>query len=262
MHTRLLLILLFLSCKSYCQDIALENNDNILKIEESLKKMGLGRGMEQSVTPAVKVTGLKHWEEDTLTQYTYAIPDGHDGTLTATVIMYNADIHRIANWIYFSLLDCNRKASIGNVGKIIKHMKEVSGFQFPVRGIVYEDLYNDKKKRVPDGIQETYFFFDGISVSHKKIKILTYNPSGIPQRVKEEKAILQMPEEDIEKAFVYGRICNTQREEYSRFRLFKKQVPVNVEGINFMFTVREEYKKAMHGKRNNLIAAWVLSNIL
>lgn len=242
--------------------MALENNNDVLKIEVVLKQMGLGRGMEQSVKPPVKLTGLKYWETDTLTQYTYEIPDAHDGKLTATVIMYNAGLHRIANWIYFSLLDCNRKITNENIKKIIKHIKGVSGFQFPVRGIVYEDLYNDKHALVADGTQETYFFFDGISVSHKKIKISTYNPSGIPQRVKNEKAVLQMQEADIEKVFVYGRICNTTRAEYTRFQLFKKLEPVNVDGTNFMFIVREEYKKAMHSKRNNLIAAWVLSNIL
>lgn len=258
--------LILLIVNFYGQSNNLETNQTILKIEAKLKAEGLGRGMEQNKIKSKLRLDIPFWEKDSLVEYSYSIPDKIDNTLTAKVIMYNADIHRLANWIYFSLLDTKKKMDNTNIDKIISHIRSVSGFQFPIRGIVYEDLSNSKGRYSKtnnsfDGVQETYFFFDGISVSHKKIKVSTYNSSGIPQRVNDENVIVDMKEADIDSVFVYGRICNTQRQDYNKFLLFKKEKQIDLTGIKFLYKIREEYKKAMHNKKNNLITAWVLTNI-
>lgn len=259
-------ILILSSIKINAQTLKLDNNEQIEKIEKQLNSMNLGRSMEEG-TKIKEITNLPFWEKDTLTEYEYSISDKIDNKLTTKIILYNANNNRIANWIYYSLIDCNKNVSNENISIIINQIKSVSGFQFPIRGIVYEDLrnskgmYNNKTNKEIDGIQETYFFFDGISVSHKTIKITTYNfIKGKPQRIKNDSLILNMKESEIETAFTYGRICNIQREDYNKFLVFKKQKTIDLEGIKFLYIVREEYQKAMHSNRNNLISAWVYSN--
>ncbi|XZF13463.1 hypothetical protein ACTHGU_16880 [Chitinophagaceae bacterium MMS25-I14] len=253
------------SVASFAQDTPLDTNSGISGIEQKLKTYGKSRYMQGTAINIV--TDLPGWEGDTLTLYQYSIADKADTTLTAKVIMYNANDHRIANWIYYALKDCNKKTDSKNIDAVIDYIRKQSGFQFPVRGIVYEDLQTAYSKKKTDGIQETYFFFDGVAVSHKTIKINTYIPGKPPQRATgaQNDALLQMTLTNVERAFLYARISSTLREEYQSFMKHIHQTSVPDQNADngkvYLETVRKEYRAAMHGKRNNLIAAWVYANI-
>jgi hypothetical protein len=264
MRTCIAILLLVVYSRLFSQNSSLQTNKTITLIENKLLAKGLGRYMEMPNHIPEPVLNVEGWENDTLQRFEYTIADSFDKTLKATVIMYNADIHRIANWIYFSLLDANKKMNENNINSVITHIRESSGFQFPVRGLVYEDLkgrHNDLK----DGINETYFFYDGVSVSHKKIKINTYQATT-PERVTSSQmdSVLTMRYNDIDSVFLFARISSTIRKDYKKFMLWKfnEKIPDldKDKGKAFLKYIQRDYKNAMHGSRNNIIAAWVYSN--
>ena len=185
------------------------------------------------------------WEDFPVQLFEYNIADKLNGRLTTQVYLLNADAEKIARWIIAACWMEKRKVTSGYIDAIVKQIDHESGGQFPIRGIVYEDLNRDS-------IQETYPFFDGVSVEHKEFTIIT------PKRAKPEQLTkyLSMIFADVGKIYTWGRIISTTREEYNV--LFPD---ADVDGNNWCNIVRKEYKKAMRSDVNYLINAWVRGNL-
>jgi endoglucanase len=269
-----IIIFLLVFVNTFAQN-ELESNETILRIEKKLKENGLGRYMEG--TEISTISDLKNWEGEPLKRYKYSINDKLSGKLTADVITYNADEKRLANWIYFALSDSKKTITDNNINKVINYIKGTSGFQFPVRGIVYEDIYckicgcitYDSCKKagkpelcLPDNIFEAYTFFDGITIKHKSIKptICDYT-SPIRITESENETLLKMTESDISWVGNFSRISTTSAAVYNIFmkKFYAQKVDFKPNTIQFLQQVRKEYKQAMHSNRNNLISAWVYS---
>lgn len=199
---------------------------------------------------------LKGWKGRKLYIYNYTVTDSKPyKSLNTNVILYNPTAEKLTKWAINAIAKNNTvnkkkiKLNLENINSIIDYIIAQSGGQFPVRGIVYEDISPQ------NGIQETYVFFDGVTVEHTdaaKYRIIA------PQRAtkEQEKAFWNMSFEDIDDKQTKGkaRISSTLREEYS------KLFDVDTKGRKWVEIVRNEYQKAMDTDFNNLIYCTIVMN--
>lgn len=187
------------------------------------KKIIPSRYMEQTFIS--KTDTLSGWENIDVSLYQYKV-SGTD--IIAKVYLADADSKKIASWIISTCVILTNKLSKTNTDRLIKDINTASGGQFPVKGMVYEDM---------DGTgQKVYYFKDGVTVflQDKSIDNLwVINDSNIIRVGK------------------YARIISTTREQY--ILMFGDS---NLAGMEWLKVVTEEYKKALSSDRNNLIIAW------
>jgi len=181
------------------------------------------RYMEQTFIS--KTDTLNGWEGVDVSLYQYKV---HGTGIIAKVYLADADSKKIASWIITTCVTLTNKLSKINTDKLIHDIKFASGGQFPVQGMVYEDMYGTGQK--------CYYFKDGVTV---------YLTNPDPDN------IYAINDANIERTGKYARIISTSREEY-----IKMFGPTNLEGKEWLKVVKEEYKKALSSDRNNLMIAW------
>ena len=187
------------------------------------KKIIPSRYMEQTLIS--KTDTLKGWENVEVSLYQYKV---HGTDILAKVYLADADSKKIASWIISTCVILTDKLSKKNTDRLIKDINTASGGQFPVKGMVYEDM---------DGTgQKVYYFKDGVTVFLKE-----KNPDDISV----------INDSNIERVGKYARIISTTREDYIR-----RFGDSNLAGMEWLKVVKEEYKKALQSDRNNLIIAW------
>jgi len=187
------------------------------------------------------------WEGYPTTKYTYTVKDRPNGqTKTASVIMLNPDARQLARWIVTSCLEAKGSAAPALTRKLADHILSQSGAQFPVRGIVYEDI-------IPaNGIYEIYCYMDGVTV-----KINGVEHRGEKQPLPEQiNKSLQAVLADVTYVGKFARLQSTTREQY---RQNGGKEPV--EGTNWLRVSRELYQKAWKSDRNELMIAWAKANL-
>lgn len=129
--------------------------------------------------------------------------------------------------------------------KLAERINEQSGAQFPVAGIVMEDM--------GDGMQQ-FAFRDGVTVS---VPGVTNSKKGYPTRDEIDAALQAEPTA----AKKYARIQGTTREEYETYmRNVKKTEPQPVDGLNWAKVIRDEYRQAYRSDCYLLMDAWAVAN--
>ena len=129
--------------------------------------------------------------------------------------------------------------------KLAARINEQSGAQFPVAGIVMEDM--------GDGMRQ-FAFRDGVTVS---VPGVSNGKKGYPTR-EEIEAALQAAPTDAKK---YARIQGTTREEYETYmRKVKNTEPQPVVGLNWAKVIRDEYQQAYRSDCYDLMDAWAVAN--
>ena len=91
------------------------------------------------------------WEGYPTRKHKYRVDDGK----TAEVIMCNADSKQLARWVVTACLEAKGSAEPKYTDKLCHQIMDASGAQYPVAGIVLEDM---------DGEQAIYPFRDGVTV--------------------------------------------------------------------------------------------------
>lgn len=168
---------------------------------------------------------LKGWEGVNVSLYQYKVK----GTeIIAKVYLADADSRKIASWIITTCCILTNELNKADTDKLIHDIKFASGGQFPVLGMVYEDMYGTGPK--------CYYFKDGVTVY-----LTNPNPDNV----------WAINDSNIERTGKFARIISTTREEY--MNMFG---PANLEGKEWLKVVKEEYKKALSSDRNNLMIAW------
>ncbi len=180
------------------------------------------RYMEQ--TFICKTDTLNGWEGIEVSLYNYKV---HGTDIIARVYLADADSRKIASWIITTCVSLTGKLSKTNSDKLIKDIRFASGGQFPVLGMVYEDMYGTGQK--------CYLFKDGVTVYLADVNI---------------KELSDINDSTIIRVGKYARIISTTREEY--ISMFGE---ADLEGKKWLKVVREEYKKALLSDRNNLMLA-------
>ena len=104
-------------------------------------------------------TSFLKWEEFPLKKCTYSQPDSHASSgKKATVIMLNPEKELLAKWLVASCVIVKGNTGIKSCSvKLAKAIIDASGSQFPVAGIVLEDMDGDN-------VQNAFTFRDGVTV--------------------------------------------------------------------------------------------------
>lgn len=171
------------------------------------------------------------------------------------VYMLNPDAVKMAKWIINAVYDVRGEVRYEDIEKVRKFITWQSGTQFPVSGVVYEDMY-------VAGDYYPYLFKDGVTVyvsDEAKWKSETAHPTD-----EQLEFYLRMQNSDL-KDYTgrYARICSTNREMYYKAG-GKDEVGFSDDGkrsVAWLDTVKRLYKEAWNSERNFLIYAWALSNL-
>ncbi|WP_064198429.1 MULTISPECIES: hypothetical protein [Emticicia] len=172
-----------------------------------------------------KTDTLKGWEGIEVSLYSYKVTGTN---IIAKVYLADADSKRIATWVISTCVTITGNLLKANTDKLIKSIRDASGGQFPVLGMVYEDM--DGKG------QKNYIFKDGVTVFLKN-------------KTSDNLALIN--DVNIKSVGKYARIISTTREEY-----IKKFGNSDLSSKNWLKVVRDEYKKALKSDYNNLMIAW------
>jgi hypothetical protein len=213
--------------------------------KEFAGRLQRSRYMERGTARDITIPG---WEGFPLKRYTYSIKDKDGTEKSADVVMLNPSAGQIATWIVNALIEVNGSYDPDDGRRVFKHILGQSGGQFPVAGVVYEDILP------ADGVNEIFCFRDGVtveidSVPHRGTAPLT------PEQV--EASIGG----NVKRVFTYARIQSTSPKQWianggSPAVLGADSKPTR----RWLDEVRKAYQAAWRSSRNELLVAWVKAN--
>lgn len=175
-------------------------------------------------------------------QCDYTVTDKATGTTkTATVVMLNAEPEMVAGWIADACEQASGTLVLDEARAFYRHIIGQSGGQFPVAGVVYEDMEGD-------GYMKAYCFRDGVTVRVQGVQHRT----TAPLTADEIHASLHAP---VEQVYTYARIASTSPNDY-RAAGGTADVGTNAERKPaWLAVVHEAYTRAWKTGRNDLFIA-------
>ena len=169
------------------------------------------------------------------------------------VLMLNPTPEMLAKWVTNAVFDATGNISFENVKKVLDFIKWQSGGQFPISGVVYEDMYTK-------GFYEPYVFKDGITVYMADSKHIALDKTCTEEQLD---FYLTISYKDLKpRTGRYARICSTTREMY--YAAGGKEAvgdSENDRNQQWLAVVRKLYQKAWNSDKNELITAWAKSNL-
>ena len=189
-------------------------------------------------------------------------PDAVTGEVkTGRVYMLNPSAERLAAWIATGVWKAKDTLSLEMMEKTLRFITWQSGVQFPVCGIVYEDMYGTG--------EYPYLFKDGVTVYAADTSAwATENP--------DHKGNYSTTDAQLDydchisnarlKGYTgrYASISSTTRENYNANggaeNVGTSDSP-ETRSIKWLDVVRELYKKAWNSGENELITAWCRANL-
>lgn len=190
-----------------------------------------GRYMEKNCQP----THYPNWQGFPLQRCSYEAGGRH-----AEVILLDADAPRLARWVINACVEAEGSASDDCLQRTFQDIRDASGAQFAVAGVVLEDLSSRAT-----GF-ENYCFREGVTV-----KVAAW-PSGAARQLTpgELEACMNGPLTDTASTSGYARIISTSRDDW---RI--SHVDADVEGLAWLEVVRRAYQESWGSDRNPLIVA-------
>ncbi len=166
------------------------------------------------------------------------------------VYMLNPEPEKLAKWIVNAVWEARGALEYTDIERVRKFIMWQSGAQFPVSGVVYEDMYTK-------GYFEPYIFKDGVTVY---VADSTKFPGGFKTCTDEMlDHYIHLKNSDLKpNTGKFARICSTTREMYYKFG-GKDSVGTSNTGERsqaWLDKVATLYKEAWHSDRNELISAW------
>lgn len=211
-------------------------------VAEFGERMLRSRYMERGPTRDVVVPG---WEGFPTKRHTYAVTDKDGTKKSADVVMLNPMPEQVARWIVSAIVEVRGRYDADLGRKTFAHVIAQSGGQFPVAGVVYEDI-------IPaDGVKETYCFRDGVTVAvegvkHRGTAVLT--PAEIEASVSGK----------VLRSYTYARIQSTSPSQY--VAIGGRADVIGADGkatLEWPLEVRRAYQAAWTSERNALMVAWI-----
>jgi hypothetical protein len=203
--------------------------DSLESVQKRIEKLIIpSRYMAQKLI--LETDTISGWENIKVSLYEYSIDNGKK---TGKVYMANADAKKLATWVITTCFAITKRLDKKNTDFLIKSIRNASGGQFPVKGIVYENM--DGKGYYP------YVFKDGVTVF-------------LRQSTTDDMSLITDP--NIKKTGKYARIISTTRNEYNA-----KFPDKNTKGMEWLNVVREEYKSALTSDINNLMITWAMGKL-
>ncbi len=206
-------------------------------------RLAKARYLEMNPRPVV----VPGWEGFPTVQCSYSVADPALHTnKTASVILLDPEASLLARWMVNACLTAKGTVTTNDLQKLANHIIGQSGGQFPVRGIVYEDILP------PNGISEIYCFRDGVTV---KIDGVEHRSERQPTPAEIERSLTASINE-VSWVGKYARIQSTTREQYQA-----AGGKENVEGVHWLDLNRKLYQKAWNSGTNELMNAWAKANL-
>jgi len=197
------------------------------------------RYMEQNCEPAT----YPGWDGLPLQKCTYNVKGSADpAKKTAQVIMLNASPEQLARWVVSTCVEVTGGAAVRCTRNLSRHIIGQSGAQFPVAGIVFEDILPE------DGREEVYAFRNGVTV---RVAGVTHRGTQQPTPDQIEKSL----NGQVTSTFQFARIQSTTRDQY---RANGGDRPVL--NLAWLEVTRDLYKAAFGNDRNELMIAWARDN--
>ncbi|MBR1551560.1 MAG: cellulase [Muribaculaceae bacterium] len=195
------------------------------------------------------------WEGYPVHLYSYHVTDGVTGERkNAKVYMLNPDAKKLAMWVATAAWKAKRSLDTKYTDKICEQILYQSGGQFPVLGMVYEDMDGEG--------QFAYLFKDGVTVypadDNKKIGYLVPTDDMINYYINITNAQLK------NYTGRYARICSTTREQYTAMGGTEDvgtSDSQETRNLHWLDVVRDLYQKAWDSNYNELIIAWANDNL-
>lgn len=207
-------------------------------------RLGQSRYMERGDVTDAK---MQNWDGFPTKRYHYTMTD-QDGTKkSADVVMLNASADHISRWIVSALVEVKGSYNGDDGRRVFKHIISQSGGQFPVSGVVYEDIFP------ADGKNEVYCFRDGVPVVVEGVMHRTADPLT-PEEIKA--SISGKPT----RVFTYARIASTTPEQFAAVRGSIEILKDGKPTLKWPEAIRKAYQEAWTSDRNPLIVAWVKGN--
>jgi len=198
-------------------------------------------------TPVQDYSG---WEGFPLEQCSYT-----KNGIKASVIMLNPSAEQIARWVVDACYEAGHPEP-EYMDKLYAHIICQSNGQFPVAGIVLEDMDGNGKPN-------NYCFRNGMTVNIEGLFTdSTVTSAGkkkrdqFPERQTTEDEIQKCYQGKVEKVWKFARIQSTSREDY-----MKADGTLNVKGKAWMEVVQKLYKQAWGKNRNELMIAWAKQHL-
>jgi hypothetical protein len=188
------------------------------------------------------------WEGLPTQKCRYPVTDRATSTTKyAEVVMLNAPPEKVARWVVTAVHDAGSTQPAADADKLFRHILGQSGGQFPIAGVVYEDMEGD-------GLMKAYAFRNGVTVrvaglQHRTTHTLT--PAEIT-------ASLTGP---VERVYTYAGIASTTPGQYKAAG-GTLDVGTNSERKPaWLDAVADQYRRAWTSDRNELISAWARANL-
>lgn len=197
------------------------------------------RYMEQNCV----ATTYPGWETLPLKECTYSVKGAHDPVKkTAKVIMLNGEPDQLARWVVSTCIEVVGSASNKCTKGLGDWIMGMSGAQFPVAGIVFEDILPKDKK------YEVFAFRNGVTVL---VNGVTHRSTSQPSAAAIEKSL----NGEVTKTLSFARIQSTTREQY-----FANGGTRTVTGNAWNEVTRDLYQAAWGHNRNEMMVAWARAN--
>lgn len=246
-----LLIICINGVAGYAQDTtAIRNcvNANLPEVTK-LVKASISRSRYMEGTLISSTTQLEGYKGIPVKLYRYNW--NYAKNLVAYVYLLDADYGRIARWLISAAYQVRGRYNVKDIDTLLDTVQGQSGAQFPVLGVVLEN-------KGDSFLSPSIYFKDGITISVKKVvrnsfkfdTTYTNTPKKKMQITFAAENLALITNDNLNRCYYKGRIISTTREEYKAAG--GKQ---NVQGMNFMSVVRDEYIKALNSDYNFLIYA-------
>lgn len=197
------------------------------------------RYMEQNCVAAT----YPGWETLALKECTYSVKGANDPVKkTAKVIMLNAEPDQLARWVVSTCIEVVGNASNKCTKTIGSQIIGQSGAQFPIAGIVFEDILP------ANGKFEVFAFRNGVTV---RVNGVTHLGTAQPSAAEIEKSL----HGEVTSTLRFARIQSTTREQY-----LANGGTRSVTGNAWNEVNRDLYKAAWGHNRNEMMVAWAKAN--
>lgn len=189
------------------------------------------------------------WEDYPTIKCNYTVTDKKSGQQKkATVIMLNPSAEKLSRWIITTCKIVKGTLKISDAKILLNHIMKESHAQYPVAGIVYEDILPN------DGLYEIYCFRDGVAVEVKGVK---HRDTIQPSFDKIQASLYGK----VENVLKYARISSTTPNQYIGNGGNRDVGNNNKRKIEWLYVSRELYQKAWDSNVNELIIAWAKENL-
>jgi hypothetical protein len=201
--------------------------------------------MKQKCAP----TSFPNWDGIDIEKCEYTVGRDKPIAQTAIVILYVPTEEQLTNW-YLSACQLAVPAALEKCAQSISEwVDHQSGRQFPVSGIVLENIANTDK---PDYRNELYLFRDGVSVNVKGFP----NKDTTIMNPTPEQQQLALDGEVEEPPFQKARIQSTTVSQYLAFMKRTGQTPASVDKLGWLAVSRLSFQNALKSDSNLLLNAW------